>query len=1052
MSPDRYSKEAVVWEHVDTAIHTHADGTGERVTHVVARVQSDGAARQLSVIVLPYASAYQQATIEYVRVKKPHGEVVETPATDAVDQPSPVTTEAPLYSDLKQKQIPVRSLAAGDELEYQMRTVTTKAEVPGEFWGAEHFLNNNGVVLSQTLTLSAPVGTAVKVWSPKHPAVETTKDELHTWTWASAQLKPTPAAGVNAPAGEKIEDPDEDAEGRALPSVAWTTFRSWNELGDWYRSLAQPRSEPTVAIVNRANELTKDAKTPDEQVRALYDFVSEHIRYVGIDFGVGRYQPHSADEVLTNQYGDCKDKDTLLEALLRAKGFTTAPVLIGAGIQPVEDLPSPALFNHVITTVMVQGSRVWLDSTPGAEPYRELVPAIRDEQALVVAKGAATLEKTPADPPFSYTERFEAVGTLDADGLLKSRMTLTLRSDAEYGFRIMINQVAPSQWDQAMQAVSQAIGFGGTVSNTDFRQSDPNGPVRVSYDYTRPSFGDWENHRILPLFPVLDITWIERDHAPEYDIDLGVPRRIEAVTRIALPGDYVPTLPDAIHVKRDYTTFDQTYRLEKRELVVERTVVVLKKKVPKADWKDYYAFMKAIGYESGENYIVLETPFRNLPEVGAATTASHDEAKDGKADKSGAERAQGDYAMHASMLKSALEMEHESKWDVAESLLEAVKGQDDRYPYVMSMLGSIAWHQGKLEEAIADYELEVQHNPLIVSNVVAQLGTLYLTQKRYADAEKLAKRFVERNDAVIYVVLVNAQIGAGEKNEALKTAKTASEGNPTDRALKLEYVKALHGAGHDDEALATVTAWMKEETDPDRLNAVAWLLVEEKFGLAKAEELSRRSIAKEEAALNAVTVDDADEKSNAECSVLMSSWDTLGWILYREGKTAESESYIQAAWVGRRNLVIGMHLGEVLEALGRKGEALSQDGMMLGMAKLQGDASSQDELKLRIEKLHAEHVAERMMPMSSMVSVPRAADAAGSAVMMVAVKGGAIEDLRRQSGDGGLGGVVAAVKGRKLSGVEPAGSQARIFFEGNLNCVKGVPTCEMTLMPPARSN
>jgi transglutaminase-like putative cysteine protease len=51
---------------------------------------------------------------------------------------------------------------------------------------------------------------------------------------------------------------------------------------------------------------------------------------VGIDFGVGRYQPHAAAEVLANQYGDCKDKDTLLEALLRAKGFTTAPALIGA--------------------------------------------------------------------------------------------------------------------------------------------------------------------------------------------------------------------------------------------------------------------------------------------------------------------------------------------------------------------------------------------------------------------------------------------------------------------------------------------------------------------------------------------------------------------------------------------------------------------------------------------------------------------------------------------------------------------------------------------------
>jgi hypothetical protein len=58
------------------------------------------------------------------------------------------------------------------------------------------------------------------------------------------------------------------------------------------------------------------------------------------------------------------------------------------------------------------------------------------------------------------------------------------------------------QWDEAMQAVSRAMGFAGTVSNADFRQKDPAGPVHLSYDYTRPSFGDWDSHRILPLFPV----------------------------------------------------------------------------------------------------------------------------------------------------------------------------------------------------------------------------------------------------------------------------------------------------------------------------------------------------------------------------------------------------------------------------------------------------------------------------------------------------------------------------------------------------------------------
>ena len=282
---------------------------------------------------------------------------------------------------------------------------------------------------------------------------------------------------------------------------------------------------PAPAIIAQANELTKNAKTPEEQVRALYDFVSTRTRYVGIDFGVGHYQPHLAEEVLAYQYGDCKDKDTLLESLLRAKGFTTAPALIGVNITPVAAVPSPALFNHVFTTVDLASGRIWLDTTPEVAPYRLLIPFIRDQQALVIpGHGAATLERTPSDPPYAYLERFEAIGSLDKAGFLKSHMDLTMRSDNEFGFRLLVQRAAPAQWDEAMQSVSNALGFSGTVDHTDLRQKDTDAPVHISYDYTRSSFADWENHRILPLFSLLDVATIDHDKAPEHDIDQGWPQ------------------------------------------------------------------------------------------------------------------------------------------------------------------------------------------------------------------------------------------------------------------------------------------------------------------------------------------------------------------------------------------------------------------------------------------------------------------------------------------------------------------------------------------------
>jgi hypothetical protein len=203
-------------------------------------------------------------------------------------------------------------------------------------------------------------------------------------------------------------------------------------------------------------------------------------------------------EVPSNQYGDCKDKDTLLEALLHAKGFSTAPALVGAGIAPVPEVPSPAVFNHVITTVNLPGGRLWLDSTPPAARYQLLSAVIRDQKALIVpAEGQAALETTPANAPYPFSARFGAKGTLDTEGKVSAKMAASYRDDDEMVIRAVARSVAPADWDKASQYLSSLTGFGGTTSNTQFTNVDDISlPIVMTYDYNRHPFGDWDNLRI----------------------------------------------------------------------------------------------------------------------------------------------------------------------------------------------------------------------------------------------------------------------------------------------------------------------------------------------------------------------------------------------------------------------------------------------------------------------------------------------------------------------------------------------------------------------------
>src|ERR1700733_3396381 len=149
VAPDQYAGESLVLERSDVVYSMAADGTGSAQRTVVVRVQSEAAVKELGIIGVPFAGASERVEFQYARVRRKDGTVVETPVGDAQEVPAEVTRQAPFYSALKQKQLPIRSLRVGDRLEWQARIVRTKAEAPGEFWGQESFADD-AVILEQS--------------------------------------------------------------------------------------------------------------------------------------------------------------------------------------------------------------------------------------------------------------------------------------------------------------------------------------------------------------------------------------------------------------------------------------------------------------------------------------------------------------------------------------------------------------------------------------------------------------------------------------------------------------------------------------------------------------------------------------------------------------------------------------------------------------------------------------------------------------------------------------------------------------------------------------
>ena len=132
----------------------------------------------------------------------------------------------------------------------------------------------------------------------------------------------------------------------------------------------------------------KGLTTDLEKTELLDDFVAQNFRRPSLSLGLARYQPQPAAETLPNQYGDCKDKNTLLAALLEAEGLHSSSVLINSFRKSLSALPSQ--FNHAITMLPLAKDEVWLDATTEVAPFRLLAHSLRKQQTCPLICPAAS--------------------------------------------------------------------------------------------------------------------------------------------------------------------------------------------------------------------------------------------------------------------------------------------------------------------------------------------------------------------------------------------------------------------------------------------------------------------------------------------------------------------------------------------------------------------------------------------------------------------------------------------------------------------------------------
>lgn len=449
------------YEKSNIDIHLEKDFTFTQADEVSILLLDEEGVKQQGQQAFYYNSQFDKLTILSAYTLKPNGQKIAVdPKKGQFDQPLPVAALAPMYTEARQISVIFPNLAVGDRIVYRIQLHRHTPLFPGAV-DISLLYPRSVVYQSARINLTVPKDLPLffDVSQLSNAGTQQNTQTIHyQWTYHNPK---------------KIEPEIHTANPlTSEPHLFVTSFPNYQIAARAYENRATDKHEVTPEIAALANRLTKNLQGTEAKARALYNWVSQNIRYVGVYFGAGGVVPHQAAETLANLYGDCKDHATLLQTLLKAIGINSSTALIYNGYQyQHQKIASMDAFNHAIT--YIPELDLFVDSTAEVAPFGTLPQSETESPALITQTGEIrTTPKTGPDTTFVY---YESKVKYDQEGHAESEIIGRYHGEASLFLRHYTQRETPERLIENLMRTYSLSGS-GTI--------DPGQPKNLDIDQT----------------------------------------------------------------------------------------------------------------------------------------------------------------------------------------------------------------------------------------------------------------------------------------------------------------------------------------------------------------------------------------------------------------------------------------------------------------------------------------------------------------------------------------------------------------------------------------
>jgi transglutaminase-like putative cysteine protease len=423
------------------------DGSYTTLLHVERVATNESAAQKSAQQTVEYSESMETAEIVEAFTRKPDGRVLQVDRTQIFAQAPPGSAQLPMFTDRKQKIIVFPDVAPGDLVVFTIKR-THKAPFAGQFFTGDVFARGWAFEdLRERVILPKSMAVHVETLGVEHRVEDNGETVTHSFLFKN------PRPPVGAPATLSPWDAD--------PQFTLSSFADYAAVADAYRRMSDGKAAVTPAMQALTKDITAAAANRREAAKLIYEWVSKHIRYVSVVLGNGGYAPHDAATILENRYGDCKDHVVLLQALLKAKGIASVPVLINSGNRyRLPEAATPAAFNHVLT--YLPEFDLYADSTAGVAPFGTLPAGEYGKMAAVATDTGAGKRTLPLVAADGNEETLQTTAELTTDGTVAGTSKMTASGPFGVTLRLVAAMIEARGHEEFAATQLQKLGLAGT--------------------------------------------------------------------------------------------------------------------------------------------------------------------------------------------------------------------------------------------------------------------------------------------------------------------------------------------------------------------------------------------------------------------------------------------------------------------------------------------------------------------------------------------------------------------------------------------------------------